>query len=710
MPLAYALWTIADAARALAKRRGEKPTGRHLTAILAESHTEAFEAVFGDGSAGTYRSDDWVTLSAEPLDEFADGLKARTVTDLIAELKTVVAAWDAAASTVEAAALPGSAPRPDRDVGPEPTAADTMTAPTTPPAEGTTSPPEPDDRIARMSEAVGRPGRKTHRLILPVETLPAVASREDVVREIIAQVTCARPHVVLVTGDAGSGRSALVGSIADAASRLAEPLVVHRLDVTGVLSDGNPLESLDKALASVPEGQILVIDDLELLLGITLAHPLDPIALALQVAARRSRVRLVLMLDTSRMSRLEAVAPDLQARSVPITLPSLTRDELDTIVADRAADIGATRKVSIPRDVIAVATASPGQRDHRSHPGLALDRLDLAAARAIMRGRDQVALEDVDHDPSGSTGTPSVRLLAERLRESVRGQNDAVTAVSRRIALTMSGLDLRPHRPNGVLLFVGPTGVGKTQLAKAVCEALYGDADRLIRLDMSEYSDKWAISRLIGPQPGYVGSDEPESWLTTRVRRQPRTVVLLDEFEKAHPDVWNTFLQVFDAGRLSDPSGKVADFGDTVIVMTSNLGSKSVGNGLGFGSADQAAVAERSRERILGAVKDALAPELLNRLDDIVVFQPLARDAIKEIAHREVINVIGRLADRGYRLAIDDDVIDHLSAQGYEPAYGARNLLRVIEQELLLPLVDQESRDLKVTIESGRLVWNQHRG
>lgn len=294
--------------------------------------------------------------------------------------------------------------------------------------------------------------------------------------------------------------------------------------------------------------------------------------------------------------------------------------------------------------------------------------------------------------------------LLEQLRQRIVGQDAALKEVVDRLALTRMQLDLRPHRPDGVFMLAGPSGTGKTAFGRALAEHLFGDEGRLISLDMSEYAHDWALSRLIGPQPGYVGSDKPEGWLTTRVRRQPQSVIILDEIEKSHPTVWNTFLQVFDDGRLTDGQGNEADFSRTVILMTSNLGSENFRQKHPIGFAADSSVTELS-DRTLEAVKRTMPPEFINRLDAILVFKPLTPEIIREITGREIERVLGRLRERGYDTEVPPEVVAYIAEEGYDPAYGARHVHRSIEQHLLETLVDQLPGRLRARVLGKDVEW-----
>jgi len=269
--------------------------------------------------------------------------------------------------------------------------------------------------------------------------------------------------------------------------------------------------------------------------------------------------------------------------------------------------------------------------------------------------------------------------MEEKLRERVVGQDEAVVAVSDAVRLSRAGLG-QAHRPIATFLFLGPTGVGKTELAKALAESVFGDEQAVVRIDMSEYMERHAVARLIGAPPGYVGYDEGGQ-LTERVRRRPYCVILLDEIEKAHPDVNNVLLQVFDDGRLTDGKGRVVDFSNTVIIATSNLGASIIMGNLQKDEKSRASEKD-VREQLMGVLKGHFRPEFLNRIDEVIVFHSLSRENIRAIVQIQLDRVVRTAAAQDIALKIHDGVIDHLADVGYQPEFGARELKRQIRQQL----------------------------
>ena len=300
--------------------------------------------------------------------------------------------------------------------------------------------------------------------------------------------------------------------------------------------------------------------------------------------------------------------------------------------------------------------------------------------------RDKVTEEEIARIVSRWTGIPVSKLmegerekllrLPEVLHRRVIGQDEAVQAVSEAILRSRAGI-ADENRPIGSFLFLGPTGVGKTELAKALAEALFDDERSLIRIDMTEYMEKFSVSRLIGAPPGYVGYDEGGQ-LTEAVRRKPYSVVLFDEMEKAHPDVFNILLQILDDGRVTDSQGRTVDFKNTILIMTSNLGSSEILEGI----SEDGVLSEDARKNVQAILRRTFKPEFLNRIDDTVIFTPLARDQVRSIVDLLLGHLRERLADRQVKLTVTDAAVDLLMAQGYDPVYGARPMKRLIQSKL----------------------------
>ena len=265
--------------------------------------------------------------------------------------------------------------------------------------------------------------------------------------------------------------------------------------------------------------------------------------------------------------------------------------------------------------------------------------------------------------------------LDDILHHRVIGQDAAVSKVADAILRSRAGIK-DPRRPIGSFLFLGPTGVGKTELAKALAEALFDDEHNMIRIDMSEYMEKYSVSRLIGAPPGYVGYDEGGQ-LTEAVRRRPYSVILFDEVEKAHPDVFNVLLQVLDDGRVTDSKGRTVDFKNTVIIMTSNLGSDIILDGIG----EDGEINEQAREGVNALLRRTFRPEFLNRLDEIVFYKPLTKDDIGKIVELLFKDLEKRLADKHIRLTIDESAKNYIIDTAYSPIYGARPIKRFIQSE-----------------------------
>lgn len=347
-------------------------------------------------------------------------------------------------------------------------------------------------------------------------------------------------------------------------------------------------------------------------------------------------------------------------------------------------------------------------------------QIDEATARLKTRGQEilikqEVDAEDIAEVVSKWTGIPVKKMatserekllnLEEELHKRVVGQNEAITAVSNAIRRSRAGLQ-DPKRPIGSFIFLGTTGVGKTELAKALADYLFDDENMITRIDMSEYQEKFSATRLIGAPPGYVGYDEGGQ-LTEAIRRKPYSVVLFDEIEKAHPDVFNVLLQVLDDGRLTDNKGRTVNFKNTIIIMTSNLGSQLIRQNMENGE-----VIEKTRNEVMELLRQSVKPEFLNRIDETIMFTPLNREEIKEIVRLQVGLVSRMLTGNGIQFTADEAAIDMLADEGYDPQYGARPVKRVLQnrvlnqlsKDMIAGLVDRE-KPIIVTVDDEKLAF-----
>jgi ATP-dependent Clp protease ATP-binding subunit ClpB len=338
--------------------------------------------------------------------------------------------------------------------------------------------------------------------------------------------------------------------------------------------------------------------------------------------------------------------------------------------------------------------------------------------------KEEVDSEDIAEVVSKWTGIPVSRLLQgemqkllqmeEYLHRRVVGQDEALQILADAVRRSRSGLS-DPNRPIGSFLFLGPTGVGKTETAKALAEFMFNDEKAMVRIDMSEYGEKHSVARLIGAPPGYVGYEEGGQ-LTEAVRRRPYAVILLDEVEKAHPEVFNVLLQLLDDGRLTDGQGRTVDFRNSVVIMTSNLGSEFYRGPLGLADdseSDESTSWEATKQRVLDRVREFFRPEFINRLDDIIVFRSLGVAEIKNIVRIQLDHLAARLKERRIGLDLTDDALLHIATAGYDPVYGARPLKRAIQREIMNPLANailrgdiQDGQNVQVSYRDGRFEFD----
>jgi ATP-dependent Clp protease ATP-binding subunit ClpB len=351
--------------------------------------------------------------------------------------------------------------------------------------------------------------------------------------------------------------------------------------------------------------------------------------------------------------------------------------------------------------------------------------------KKLQRGRrllkEEVTEEDIASVVSKWTGIPVARMLEaeaqklsrmeQDLEKRVVGQNHAVKLIADAVKRSRAGI-ADPNRPIGSFLFLGPTGVGKTELSKALAEFMFDDADALLRIDMSEFMEKHSVSKIIGSPPGYVGHEEGGS-ITERVRHRPYSVILLDEVEKAHPEVFNVLLQVLDSGHLTDAKGRKVNFKNTIIIMTSNIGAEHIDRMSSFGfTRDKGATAQyvQAKDKVMESLKHYFRPEFLNRLDEVIIFDILAPETIRNIVEMQVAEVAKRLHGKDIVLSVEDAVYDYLAKEGYDPKFGARPLKRIIQSKILTPVASQmvgqgmlRGGTVHVTMKKGELAFEVHK-
>ena len=547
---------------------------------------------------------------------------------------------------------------------------------------------------------------------------PVIGRDEEIRRSVQILSRRSKNNPVLI-GEPGVGKTAVAEGIAayiagsDAPDSMAGKRLVA-LDLPALLAGtkyrGDFEERVKAVLKDVKKAGdvILFIDKMHTMIGAGSAEGAIDAANILKPALGRGEVQIIgattpeeyrrhIEKDAALERRFQPVKIAEPSRSDSLKMLGAVRQSLEKHHGVKISDAALTAAVDLSARYI----------NDRFLPDKAIDLADEAAAHIRVSGGGLVTAEDIAGIVSMWTGIPVANLSADEtkrlcnmesiLHRRVIGQNEAVTAVSRAIRRGRVGLS-DPDRPIGSFLFLGPTGVGKTELCRALAEAVFGESDAMIRLDMSEYMEKHAVSKLIGSPPGYVGYEDGGQ-LTERVRRKPWSVVLFDEIEKAHEDVWGILLQIMDDGRLTDSAGRVVSFRNTIIVMTSNVGAKSISDGrprMGF-TPDGGDEAQLMRTRINEELRRTFKPEFLNRIDETIVFRRLSRAEIRSIAERMLLTVAERFKALGMTLSVPDQVVDFLAERGYDEKYGARPLRRAIRS-----MIEDKAAELMLTDSLGR--------
>ncbi|MDQ7911333.1 ATP-dependent Clp protease ATP-binding subunit, partial [Phytohabitans sp. ZYX-F-186] len=555
------------------------------------------------------------------------------------------------------------------------------------------------DEFGRNLTQVAREGR-----------LDPVIGRDGEIERVLQVLSRRTKNNPVLIGEPGVGKTAVVEELARriAAGRVPGPLAgtqIYALDLAAVLAGsryrGDFEERMTRVLREVGarDDVILFIDEMHQMVGAGAVEGSIDAASMLKPILARGQVRVIGAATADDHRRHLRADAALERRFQPIQVgePGLT-DAIEMLKGLRGRYETYHHVSFTDAALVAAATLADRYISDRYLPDKAIDLIDEAGARMRIQGLSESGHAVVEENQIAEvlanwTGIPVYKLTEEEtsrllrmedeLHKRVVGQEDAVKAVSKAIRRTRAGLK-DPKRPSGSFIFAGPSGVGKTELSKALAEFLFGSEDALIQLDMSEFHDRYTVSRLVGAPPGYVGYDEGGQ-LTEKVRRRPFSVVLFDEIEKAHPDVFNTLLQILEDGRLTDGQGRIVDFKNTVIILTTNLGTRDVAKAVSLGfqaSEDSESNYERMKQKVNDELKQHFRPEFLNRIDDTIVFHQLQQAEILEIVDIMIARIETQLRNKDMSMELTDSAKRYLAVKGFDPVLGARPLRRTIQRDI----------------------------
>lgn len=591
---------------------------------------------------------------------------------------------------------------------------------------------------AKAQRTADRYSRDLTRMAAEGRLDPVLGREEELER--MVEILCRRQkNNPCLVGEPGVGKTALAEALAQliAQGRAPAPLQGRRvlsLDMTSMVAGTKYRGDFEERFKTVLEevirekNVILFIDEIHSIVGAGAAEGSIDAAGILKPALARGELQLLGATTEDEYRRCIQKDAALERRFGRVVVKEPSPDQAKAILAGLADRYAAYHQVQLPPQTLAAAVElSVRYLPGRQLPDKAVDLLDEAAAavhlRALRGGLPKgqtVTLEDIARVVSRASGVPAERVseqqcsrlrqLEQRLADRVVGQQQAVKAVAGAVRRARTGLG-EAGRPMGALLFLGPTGVGKTELARALAESWFGSEKALLRFDMSEYMEAHSVSRLLGAPPGYIGHDQGGQ-LTEAVRRRPYSIVLLDEIEKAHGDIQNLLLQIMEEGSLTDSAGRRTDFSNTILILTSNLGARHLAEHKGsLGFAAQTTREETVRRAVLAEAKGYFRPELLGRLDEIVVFHPLDQDQLEQIAEKLLCQLEKRAAAQGYRLRHTAAAAAFLARQEQTAEYGARGLRRrvvtAVEQALADAILDgsaREGEELEVDCSQGQLV------
>ena len=571
------------------------------------------------------------------------------------------------------------------------------------------------ERTPPREEAVSKTLRECSRdLTAEARTgkLDPVIGREKEINRVIQILSRRTKNNPCLLGEPGVGKTAVAEGLARriAAGDVPEELLESRilsLDIAGMVAGtkyrGEFEDRIRKVLDEVKRAGniILFLDELHTVVGAGSAEGAVDAANILKPALGRGEIRLIGATTLGEYRKYIEKDPALERRFQSVTVDQPTPEGALEILRGLRRRYEAHHGLSITEEALSAAVQlSVRYIPGRFLPDKAIDLVDEAASRVRMEeegGTRALEAEDIAAVVSAWTGIPVTQLtedegqnllrLEDTLHRRLVGQEQAVTALARAIRRSRVGLK-DPERPVGSFLFLGPTGVGKTELCKALAEVLFGSEQALVRFDMSEYMERHSISRLIGSPPGYVGHEDGGE-LTEKVRRKPYSVVLFDEVEKAHEDVWNLLLQVLDDGRITDAQGRTVDFRNAVVIMTSNVGARHLTDPeskLGFRTEKEQTYRE---EAVMEALRKTFRPEFLNRVDETILFRPLEQKEMEEVARRMLAKLSHRMGELGIALEAEEGAVSLLAKKGYDPRYGARPLRRAIRSAVEDPLAEE---------------------